>query len=202
MAFPFYFVALWLGITTLLSLISGWYWLAWKFPNRREEPMLRLGWQSGGMRGVNMNGILWLSACPSGLRVGINRVFGPFCRSFFVPWESIAVERKTWLFWPIAKLTFGRPPVGSLAIDAYVANRLARAAAERWPERSFREETRRDLARRLVIVWAVTTGAAALFFIIVSRATTPNGPPIAVCILFPAVVFGGAMFVKYLRERG
>jgi len=132
------------------------------------------------------------------------RIFGPFSRDFFVPWESLAVERKTWwFFWPVAKLTFGRPAVGTLTIDAYIANRLARAAAQRWPEAEpLPVETKRDLARRLVISWAVGTGVAALFFTIGLVALAPNGPPIAVAILFPAFVFGVAMLVRYLRERG
>jgi len=46
MVFPLLFVAMWLLITTILSLVSGWFWLAAKFPNRPEEPLLRLGWHS------------------------------------------------------------------------------------------------------------------------------------------------------------
>jgi hypothetical protein len=74
------------------------------------EPMLRVRWQSGSMGlGVSMSGILTLGVCPSGLRVGIMRVFGPFCRDFFVLWEDIRITRRTVLFWPVAKLQFGSP---------------------------------------------------------------------------------------------
>ena len=41
-----------------------------------------------------MQGILKIGVCPSGLRIGIMRAFGPFSRNFFVPWEEIKVERK------------------------------------------------------------------------------------------------------------
>jgi hypothetical protein len=68
-----------------------------------------------------MRGILILSVCPTGLRVGMMRIFGPFCRDFFVPWESIAIIRKTVLFWPVAKLQFGNPVVGTLSIRAHAA---------------------------------------------------------------------------------
>lgn len=78
-----------------------------------------------------MRGILTLDVCPSGFRVGIIRAFGPFCRDFFVPWEDIRVTRKTVLFWPVAKLQFGNPSIGSLTISARVADRLARAAKGR-----------------------------------------------------------------------
>ena len=81
-----------------------------------------------------MRGILTQSVCPAGLRAGTMRVFGPFCRDFFVPWESIVVTRKTVLFQPAVKLQFGNPVVGTLSIAAHAANRLARAALGRWPE--------------------------------------------------------------------
>jgi hypothetical protein len=144
--FPLYFVALWLTVTTILAVLSGWFWLMAKFPNQAMEPILRVSWQSGSMGpGVSMRGILTLDVCPSGLRVGIMRVFGPFCRDFFVPWDHISVTRKTVLFWPVAKLQFGNPATGSLTISARVADRLARAAMGRWPE------TGRSQKRRIAI---------------------------------------------------
>jgi hypothetical protein len=127
--FPLFFVSLWLAVTTVLAVLSGWFRLMARFPNQTVEPLLRIRGQSGSMGlGVSMRGILALSVCPSGLRVGIMRVFGPFCRDFLVPWEAIRVTRKNVLFWPVAKLQFGYPAIGSLTIPARVANRLARAA--------------------------------------------------------------------------
>lgn len=203
--FPLFFAALWLTITTILAMISSWFRLMARFPNQTEEPLLRIRGQSGSMGvGVSMRGILTLSVCPSGLRVGIMRVFGPFCRDFFVPWEAISITRKNVLLWPVAKLQFGSPSIGSLTIPAYVANRLARAATGRWPEIGpFPEEEHRDTLRRLLTQWAVITCAAALFFILVPLAVAPPGarPPIVVAILFPAIVSGVATMVRYVRER-
>jgi hypothetical protein len=50
---------------------------------------------------------LKLSPCSSGLRLGIVRLFGPFCRDFLVPWDEISVVRKDRFFvsvprWPMA----------------------------------------------------------------------------------------------------
>src|SRR5262245_19951151 len=107
-----------------------------QYPDQSAEPILRLRCQSGAMGlGVNMNRVLILSVCPNGLRVGMMRVFGPFCRSFLVPWENIAIVRKTTLLGSVAKLEFGNPAIGTLRISSRTANRLARAANERWPER-------------------------------------------------------------------
>ena len=204
--FPLFFVVLWLTATTLLALLSGWFSLMAKFPNQAIEPTLRIRGQSGMMGlGVSMRGILTLSVCPSGLRVGMMRVFGPFCRDFLVPWDSIAITRKTTLFWPLAELRFGDPAVGTLSISGHVADRLARAALGRWPEAGpFHEETRSDVFRRLLAEWAVMTCFAALFFTLVPLAVVPPGarPPILAAILFPAIVFGLVSIVRFFRRTG
>ena len=133
--FPLFFASLWLTVCTILAVLSGWFRLTTKFPNQAMEPILRVRWQSGSMGlGVIMSRILILGVCPSGLRVGIMRVFGPFCRDFFVPWEDIRITRRSVLFWPVAKLQFGSSAIGSLTISAHLANRLARAAMGHWPE--------------------------------------------------------------------
>jgi len=204
--FPLFFVALWLMVSTILALLSGWFGLMAKYPDQTVEPILRIRAQSGTMRlGVHMRGILTLSVCPSGLRVGMMRVFGPFCRDFFVPWQSIAVIRKTILFWPVAKLQFGNPVVGTLSISAHLADKLARAAAERWPEAGpFPEEKRGDRFRRLLAQWALATCFAALFFTLAPLVFAPSAarPPILVAILFPAIVFGVVFMVRFLAGRG
>lgn len=203
--FPLFFAALWLTVTSILSLVSGWFRLMMRFPDTAEAPLLRLRAQSGAMGpGVSLRGILTLSVCPSGLRVGMMRLFGPFCRNFFVPWKAITVGRKTSLFQPVAKLRFGHPAIGSLTIPAHVANRLADAATGLWPETGpFPQESHRDTLRRLLTQWALATSVAALFFTVAPLAFGPagGGPPIVVAILFPAIVFGGVTIVRYVREK-
>src|SRR5271157_3080189 len=134
---PFLFLALfvpgWLALTTIFGFLSGWYSLTHKYPNRKEKELLRLRHEQGWMRlGVGMH--VNMSACPSGLRVGTPRIFGIFCRDFFVPWEEIRVRRKRWFFSQAAELQFGIPAVGKLTLEAHVADRLARSAAGLWPE--------------------------------------------------------------------
>jgi hypothetical protein len=203
--FPLFFAALWLAVTTILAVFSDWFWLSSRFPDQLAEPLLRIRWQSGSMGlGVRVRGILTLSVCPSGLRVGIMRLFGPFCRDFFVPWEAVSVTRKSFLLWPSVKLQLGNPAVGSLNIPARVANRLARAAMGRWPETGpFPEEKHRDTLRRLLTEWAVITCAAALFFTLAPLVVAPSAawPPMVAAILFPAIVFGVVTLVRYVRER-
>lgn len=153
--FPVFFVLMWLAVTSTLGLVSGWYALSGFYPNRDEPPLLSLRMQSGSMRWVGMRSILNLDVCPSGLRVGMMRLFGVFCRDFFVPWDQISVVRNDRLFWREAKLVFGQPANGSLKLQAEVANRLARAAGARWPEVGpFPAETDQAALQRLGKEWA------------------------------------------------
>jgi hypothetical protein len=134
------FVGFWIAITAVLGAVSGWYGLAKRYPDQPEPALLRLGFQSGLMGpNVNLNGALTLSACPSGLRVGIMKVLGPFCRDFFVPWSDIRVERQARFLWKAAALRFGEPQAGALIIRAETADRLAGAVPGSWPERTLQD---------------------------------------------------------------
>ena len=135
--FPFAFAAFWLLIVTILSAASGWRGLQARFPDRDEDAVATFRMASGVMgAGVSMNNILTLAACRTGLRVSIWRIFGPFDRPFFVPWEQISVRRAGGGFLKRATLTFGSPPAGKLQVSAGLADKLAAAASNRWPERS------------------------------------------------------------------
>ena len=127
-------VAFWVVFTILLPFSSGWFALVDQYPDQAEKPMLRLRWQSGTLAGGKMRSVLKLSACPSGLRVGMSPFMAPLCRPFFVPWEHLAIIRENTLLSPIAKLQFGNPVDVTIPLDVYTANRLARAAGKRWPE--------------------------------------------------------------------
>jgi hypothetical protein len=82
--FPLFFVALWLTVTTILTMLSGWFRLMAEYPDQSMEPILRLRGQSGAMGvGVSMRGILILSVCPTGLRVWDNADFRPILQGLF-----------------------------------------------------------------------------------------------------------------------
>jgi hypothetical protein len=208
-ASPLYFLiafpVLWFAVTLLLSFLSGWVSLMERYPNRDEVPLLSLTNQSGSLGIVSMRNILKISVCDSGLRIGIMRIFGPFCRDFLVPWNEITVTRGDRYFWKFARVSFGQPENGVLKVFAEVADRMARAAGSRWPEQgSFPEETSSQSALRIVKQWLAMTALASAFFIIAPRLATSNAaarPPIAVAILFPAIVFGIGALVRYFRRQ-
>lgn len=203
--FPFFFVLLWFAVTILLGLMSGWYSLMQRFPDRPETALRTFKNQSGSIGLVGARSLLTLSVCPSGLRVGMMRIFGPFSKDFFVPWSEISVARKDRLFWKVTKISFGNPPEGSLTLMADLADRLARVAGNSWPEPGpFPQETDTQTSSRIFKQWVAMTGIAATFFFFAPRLMTPNGadrPPIAVAILFPAIVFGIAAMVQYFRRQ-
>ena len=166
--FPVFFALLWLGITSLLGVLSGWFLLMFRFPDQYDgEPLLVLKWQSGSMGlGVNMGGILRLSACRTGLRVGMFRLFGPFCRDFFVPWSELTVTRKKMFVWNYVELRFGQS-FAKLGLSGRVADMLWRAVPESWPEGGAPStpETRQQAALDVLKKWALMTALASAFFL-------------------------------------
>jgi hypothetical protein len=127
-------VLAWLVLAAGMGVLTGWFGLPTKFPDRAEEPLLQL-------RGLSVSMGLWanmwfltLSVCPSGLRVEIPQLIGLFCRNFFVPWENLRVFKRKGLLGQAAELRFGNPMIGSLAISWGAVEQLATAAIGRWPE--------------------------------------------------------------------
>jgi len=196
--FPFFFIAMWLTVTTILSVVSGWFRLASQYPNRPEKALYKASFVSGSLGSVSMRGLLKLEACPSGMRIGIFRLFGPFCRDFLVPWREIHVQRTDSFFLGrVAELELGRET--KLRLPGYVADQLARAAPGRWPEFGpISVETTSTVFWSLAKRWALLTTFAAAFFVIVPRLMSGGqaSVPIAVAIAFPAVV----MLINVLPE--
>jgi hypothetical protein len=155
-------------------------------------------------RRTTLQTVHFLSNC-CGLRLGIMRLFGPFCRDFLVPWDEISVVRKDRFFAKVVQISFGRPAIGKLTVSADVADRLARAASSHWPEMELvPEETGVGAASRIIKQWILSTVLAAAFFVIAPRVILPKAatpPPILVCVLFPAIIFGFNAIVQYVRRQ-
>lgn len=207
-AFPLFFVGMWLLITTLLGVMSGWFSLQlWYADDSNEEPLLKLGWQSGVMGfGVTLNGILTLAANRSGLSVRIWRAFGPFQKPLLIPWSEIVAEPSRTLLTPMVKLGLGNPPSGKLKISAASWAKLVEAAKPlaNVPLPSAQEVRAKSLGGRMFLEWLVITAAAAVFFYFAPLLISPPGEkvgfPIETCVAFPAVVFGISQLVRYARE--
>ena len=202
--FPISFVCGWLFVTILLGQLSGWYDLMRRYPDKAETPLLQLRNLSGMMGIVSIGRILKIAVCPSGLRIGIMKIFGVFSRDFFVPWQEIKVVRKDRFFWQSAVLRFGE--IGTLSIPAYVADKLARSAEGHWPEMgTVPQATNWQTFKAVAKLWFLSTTCAATFFTVVPRIMLPKGadsayPPVSVAILFPATVFGIVYLIQYFQR--
>jgi hypothetical protein len=151
--------------------------------------------------GVSMSGILTLSACPSGLRVSIWRLFGPFSRPFFVPWEDIRSEKQKVLFIEQAKLTFGSPAAGTLKIFSSVWDVLQGVRKLR-DAKEARDRLRQALSKMLLQQGLIPAAIAAAFFYFAPKLLNNGvGPPLWVCLIFPGLVFAIGPLVQYLRLR-
>jgi len=206
-AFPILFVGVWLFVSILIGLGSGWFALAKRYPNRDEPVLLSLDGQSGvmGPWGLGLNHILTLGACRSGLRVEVWRIFAPFCRAFFVPWPEIGVRPTQIFLRPYARLGFGRPEAGVLSVNRRTWERLAGAASQ--AAGSAVAETLPplppgQLRRIYVLEWLAITAIATTFFYLAPRLARPGGAhfPLTVCIAFPAIVFGVITLIRYVAQ--
>jgi len=201
-AFPLFFATLWLVVTTVLSLLTGWFELMRAFPNRYETALYQLNNRSGSMSWVHLNGILKLAVCPSGLRIGIWRIFGPFCKDIFIPWSQLKVFRHNRILWQTAELQLGHPRMGKLKINGYVADRLARHAQGLWPETgSFARKPFGQIFGLIFLQWlAVSLIAAAYFYIVISNITGLNHSVLKFIIGFPFIAFGISFIVRLVDQ--
>ena len=207
-AFPFLFVGTWLLATTMLGFMSGWFNLQQWYPDDgSEEPLLKFGGQSGSMgMGVALNGCLILRAYPSGLGVGIWRIFAPFQKPLRIPWSEIEAEPSRSFFQPMVKLHLGKPSNGTLKIGARSWSRLVEAVPQADRGTSIQmpsavSASSQSLALGILLQWVVVTTIAAAFFYFVSRfGDQRSALPLAVCIGLPAIGFGIGQLIRYARQ--
>jgi hypothetical protein len=130
-----FFPAVFVLLVALASRASRWFSLLEAFPDQPVEPVLQLRAQNGKIGGARMIGVLELGVCPTGLRVGLEWPAAEYWKDFFVPWDSITVIRSP-IFRSVVRLQFGKPAIGTLRVSKSLADRLAAAANQRWPERA------------------------------------------------------------------
>jgi hypothetical protein len=208
--FPLFFAGMWLAVTSVIAVMSGWFELQSRYPDRSEEPIRRWAMASGRLGPLaQYSSCMVLAVCPSGLRVGVWRVFGPFCRNFFVPWSDLGVQRTglaTRLV--IGAGALGDRPAGALTVSNGQAAQLAEAAGKLWPPSDTATEEPRvlDVAGKLALQWVLISAAAAIFFSFGPQLFEPHAPrmPVGETVVFPTVFFGAAallQFVLYLGGR-
>ena len=136
---PFFVAAMWgLGLWTT-ARFSGWMALQSRYPDRLDQSLQRLRFQSGNMgkffgTGINFGNCLTFDVCRSGLRISVWFLFSLFQKPFFVPWsEIVATERRRFFFRGV-ELRFGPPGDGRvLWIYRKTFDRIAAAGPLRLP---------------------------------------------------------------------
>jgi len=206
---PASILAVWLAVGALIAWASGWSRLAAAYPDRDDPAVVRFALQSAALgRGIHVNHALTVTACGEGLRLSIPPVFTPFCRPVFIPWREIAVTRRDgFLGRKRVALAFGSPAVGGIEISAALAERVAHAVPQAWPERHWATrprpaELREDLTP-LVVEWIIATGVGAALLTVAPALATHGrvviGPVLAIGA--PAIVFGALVLVSWRNRR-
>jgi hypothetical protein len=183
-----------------LGAQSGWYGLMRLYPDCDEKPIRVFKGKTGWMNGLSFNGILTLSVCPSGLRVALPRVFGPFSKPYFIPWSDIRVYRLTEYFMPAARMEFGQPAKGALSVGVNTANRLARAAGKNWPEPGpFPFESTGHILASIVLQWAALSVILAGFLTLLAFLFAPARPflPLPIAIGLPMLINGVIACIQF-----
>ncbi len=203
-AFPVLFIGMWLFVTTLLGVMSGWFALQRRYPKSAEPPLSTFRGTSGSMGGmrVSMGGILSLSPTRTGLRVGIWRLFGPFQRPFEIPWREIRAERRSLLFLPQARLVFG-DDAGSLMLSVGLWNRIVEFAPDADRRRIALEPVDgRALIPILTAIWLAATALFGSFIALTSRTGVQHGDPVPLlfCYGMPGVMVAIALLVFWFRQ--
>jgi hypothetical protein len=132
--FPAYFVALWLLVSAVISFIGGWTKLAGAF--RLVKPFVGQQWkgQSGQMRWIAGYGNCLTVGCNTeGLYLATMPLFRFRHPPLLVPWSEISISQRKILFFRFVRFSLGRESGIPLYLRWKLAEKLRRAAGDRWP---------------------------------------------------------------------
>ncbi len=88
-AFPFLFAGMWVGVSYLLSRMSGWRALSQRYPAVAEPVGERLIWASAQLGGVSFRSCLNMTLSPAGLYMVPARMFRLFMPPLLIPWSDV-----------------------------------------------------------------------------------------------------------------
>jgi hypothetical protein len=131
---PAYFVTLWLVVSAFISFIGGWTTLAKRFGLRQPFTGTQWSGQSGQMRWIAGYGnCLTVGCSPEGLYLATMPLFRFRHPRLLIPWAEVAIKRQRILFFQFVRFGLGRELDIPLYLRARLADKLKRAAGDRWP---------------------------------------------------------------------
>jgi hypothetical protein len=132
--FPFYFIGLWLLVSTLTSLLGGWFSLAKLYRTRIPFKAVKFRLWTCQMRWrTHYSNVITTGANQEGLYLASMFLFRFMHPPLFVPWTEVKVQRtKGWLF-EYVTFTLGRELAIPMRIRRKPAERLRTMAGDGWP---------------------------------------------------------------------
>ncbi len=131
-AIPFFFVGLWLLVTFIISLASGWGRLAESYRAAQPFSGTVLGWQSASIRGISYNNSLNFGVAPEGLYLATMALFRAFHPPLFIFWSEIEAHPVRMMGFDLVELRFHRVPGIPIRVRAKFASRLVTASEGRF----------------------------------------------------------------------
>lgn len=134
-ASPIFIVVLFLLTGWLMPRFMGWTRLEELFPDRPEDAQIErflfqalyIAKPGSSGPGISYRGCVTLTACETGLRVSIWKLFQPFSKPVFIPWGDIEVVVMRVTGFKMCGLKTGQPEPFTLSIIARIARRIEKA---------------------------------------------------------------------------
>lgn len=107
--FVLFFIAVWIGVSFIVSYISGWASLAkiYRFSNSFDGKRWRF--RSGQMRGMtNYGNILTIGANRYGLYLSVFYILRAGHPPIFIPWDDITITTKKVLLFKLMEFRFNK----------------------------------------------------------------------------------------------
>jgi len=127
------FVAMWVGICHVISLVGGWRELSSHYHAEHPFSGELFRFQSAQMRGrMNYNSCLTVGANVEGLYLSVLFVFRLGHPPLFIPWSDVSgtIEKRRWF--SCLRLKFERCPLVPLVISKRLAERISRVSGIRF----------------------------------------------------------------------
>jgi hypothetical protein len=121
--FPVFFIGMWLFVSVLLSVLSGWRSLARSYPALVPPEGQSFWFRTGSFGSTNYSSCLHFTSGRAGLFLSVFLLFRPAHPPVFVPWSDVSVVfRRGWLL-RYADFQFSKQP--------HVRMRLTRSLGEK-----------------------------------------------------------------------
>ena len=115
--FFIFFIPFFIGITALISFISGWGELAKYYRYHGQQIDKKRYMQSAVMRGVTgYRGCLTVGANTEGLYLSVFFLFRPAHPPLFIPWNEIKIRRTKFFVFKLLEMRFTRATSVTLAV--------------------------------------------------------------------------------------